>query len=252
MTKSTILAALLAALAAAPAWAQTAPAPAPAPAPAADPERMALANELSQLLSSEAAIVSQVQRMLANDMPKAMLADANVAALEKANPGALKAMIAAMEPIMLRHMKTELPKLWARTNAIYANNLSAADLRAVLAFYRSPAGRHVIEIMVTQTDYEPMLRDMASSGKYEVTSANLTATVSTGAEKISGSLTPDERAATLQFGTSPAGRRVIALTPQITATVLAWTREPSPALDAELEKAVTEAITAFMDSGPKK
>lgn len=243
MRKSALLAACGAALLLAPATASAQATP--APAPAIDPARKALAYELAQLLSGEAIVMTQVRRVFADALPKGLIADPNIAALEKERPGVVKAMIAAMEPVILRHMKIELPRLWERVTPIYAT-LGESDLREAMAFYRSPTGARVIDIMMAEVDYAPLFRGMAESGDYEVRSEDVNATLMTGASKVSAGLTPEQRAATVAFGASPAGRRIIALTPQVNAAMLTWTNEPSPALDAELEKVAVAALTDFM------
>ncbi|MES2442640.1 MAG: DUF2059 domain-containing protein [Pseudomonadota bacterium] len=227
---------LAASAAAAPAWAQ------PAPVAAANPAREALALELATMLNSETTLMGAVARMLDQSLPNAMMANADVADLERQYPGLLKEMIDAMKPVMIRHMRAELPELWRQVAALYAANLTEADMRVTLAFYRSPAGARIIELMIAETDFEPVLRDMAKSNNYDVPDKALTDTVRASAGRVPSRLTPAETDAAMRFGASPEGRHVVALTPRVQAMVIAWSSQPTPELDAELERVTMEVV----------
>jgi hypothetical protein len=178
-------------------------------------------------------------------MPKAMLADPNVKALEETHPGILKAMIDAMTPILTGEMRAEMPRLWTMLGDVYAENLSETDLRAALAFYGSPTGKRIIDFMGKQTDMAPMLDQMVSSGDYSVTEQGLKASAMTGASKVATALTPGEIAATTRFALTPEGKRIIALTPRMNKLVTEWSNAPTPELDARLDKAVLAVIEKY-------
>lgn len=218
---------------------------APAPAAAIDPARRALGRELAELLNGEAMTMGMLERTLDETMPVAMLADPNVKALEQAYPGILKAMIAAMKPLLVGEMRAQMPGLWTMLGDLYAENLSDGDLRAALAFYRSPTGARIIDFMSRKTDMSPLIEQMISNGDYSVTEQGLKDSTMTGASKVATALTPNEIAETTRFGLSPEGKRIIALTPQVNKRVAEWSNAPTPELDARLDKAVAAVIEKY-------
>jgi hypothetical protein len=227
------------------AFAQNAPTKTARAAPQIDPARKALGYQLAKLLNDEDATMTLLQRGLAETLPKAMANDPNIKTLEGAYPGILKAMVDSMSPIIVRYMHGELPGLWDKLGDFYAANLTEADLRAAIAFYGSPTGKHMIEIMMTSTDMAPMLNEMVASGNYEVTQSGLRTTAMTGARQVSGKLSPAETAETMRFGLSPEGKHIIALGPRAMAMMAEWSNQPTPAIDAEIEKALTGTIEKF-------
>jgi hypothetical protein len=233
-----VLIALVTTPAAFPARAQQAPA-------AIDPVRQKLGNDLARLLNSEESTITVSERGISDAMPKAMMADPNVKALETQYPGIVDAMVAAMKPILMGHIRSSMPELWTLVGDFYAANLSEADLRAALAFYGSPTGRRIIDLMSAGIDMGPMLDDMVSSGKYEVTESNLKSSVMPAAARLPGKLTPAEMQATIRFGTSAEGQRVVALTPRVSKLVADWSNKPAPAIEAQLDKVLAAVVEKF-------
>ena len=230
----------VAALAAAPvASAQTV---APPAAARIAPARLALGLELARLLNSEAGTIAMLEKMLGESLPRAILADPNVAAMERQYPGIVADMIAAMKPLMITYMRGELPSLWEPLAALYATHLSEADLHEVIAFYSSPTGARIIAFMEQSVDYEPMLREMAASGDYALSDAAMDNAEAASVEQLPGQLSPGEMAAVVRFTNTPAGRRFVALLEQSKAIVSQWAAEPTPELDARLEAAVMAVI----------
>jgi hypothetical protein len=218
-------------------------------APAVDPVRQKLGNDLARLLNSEESTLAVSERGISEAMPKAMMADANVKALETQYPGIVDAMVAAMKPILMGHIRSTMPELWTLVGNFYASNLSEADLRAALAFYGSPSGRRIIDLMSAGIDMGPMLDDMVSSGKYQVTESNLKSSVMPAVAQVPGKLTPAEMQATMRFGMSAEGQRVVALTPRVSKLVAEWSNKPTPEIDAQLDKVLAAVVEKF--SGEK-
>lgn len=111
---------LLACLAAAPAAAQTSGAP---------PERLAAAIEMLEAMNTPAEMEAGMEMMLQQQM--------------EMNP-----MLASMEGVMRdflsRHMSWDA--LREPLGELYAERMTAEEMRAVTAFYRSPAGRRLADL----------------------------------------------------------------------------------------------------------
>jgi hypothetical protein len=233
---------LLAAVTAAPlpALAQSAPITA-----TVDPTRRALGYELAQLLNSEAMIMALLDRMLIDTMPDALLQDSNVQRMEAEYPGIVKAMIEAMSPILKRYVIGMLPRIWDEVAVIYAGNLSEDDLRKVIAFYRSPTGVRVIELMLNDLDFGPGMTAMIQSGNFEGGEALVGDAIRVSANRLPGKLTPAQREDVVRFGLSPAGQRAFALTPRVEAVVAQITQDTPAGLEAELKAVVVAVIEKF-------
>jgi hypothetical protein len=227
----------------------TLPAPASAQAATAakavDPVRLALGLELAKVLNPEKPTMRLLDEMFEKQAPEAMLADPNIREMEEQYPGILRAMIEAMRPIIERRMRDELPELWTQVGTFFAGELSEADLRAGIAFYGSPTGQRIIALMVDSADLGPMMTDMLESGNFDITRQQLNTTVMSGARTIETKLTPEQRAETERFVQSPAGRRIVALTPRMMTIVLAWSNAPTPEMDAEIGAAVVRVVEQF-------
>ncbi|ONG58993.1 hypothetical protein BKE38_00705 [Pseudoroseomonas deserti] len=136
-------------LAAAPAFAQSGPSqfqapgatpapqavPAPAPAPAAPPagdraEALAAARELIEASGSQAQAEAGIHGSMAQM--------AQIVAQQSGQPVARVTEI--FEGILLPEFRARLPELLDAMAASWASHLSAADLRELTAFYRSPLG----------------------------------------------------------------------------------------------------------------
>lgn len=123
----TMIAAGLAALAlAGPAGAQ--------PAAPPDPERMALAQQIYELMGSQTQTISQAMRGMMTTMMKS--AGGADGARQQAVQGALSDSLDKM-----------MPKVLHGTVEIMAEDFTAEELRGMLGFYRSPTGQAVLRKM---------------------------------------------------------------------------------------------------------
>ncbi|MCW3846940.1 DUF2059 domain-containing protein [Sphingomonas sp. LB-2] len=211
---------------------------------AADPARQTLGLQLAKLLNPEALTMAVLDRMLGDRTAQAMLADPDMKAMEERYPGILKAMVEAMKPILIRHLRQALPSMWDRLGTFFAAELSEEDLRAAIAFYGSPTGTRMIELMAEGLDLGPMIGTMASDG-YVVTEQNLSATARSAAVAVVGQLTPAQLQDADRFGRSPSGQRVLALRPRMMQIIADWSNAPSPEMDAEIEAAVIPVMERF-------
>lgn len=224
-------------------------APVPAAAQTAtvtvDPVRRALGHELAVLLNGEERTLAMALRALDEAMGPAMLADPDIAAMEKEYPGLVKACVEAMRPVLIRYTRASLPELWDRLAVLFATEMTEAELRAAIAFYRSPTGAKMLKVMEEQVDYGPLLTDMAKSGNYDVSPEALSRTARAGAQHLYTELSEEQRDEAARFAASPAGRKVVVLVPRVMAIHAEWSNESDPEFEAELEKVLVETVEKF-------
>ena len=96
----------------------------PAPAPAVDSVRLGLARELLEVTEADQAFYRGVELTLPGQ--------------KAANPRIPEVFWTEF----MQRIKDGLPGFTARVAPIYAARLTADDLRAIIAFYRTPAGQH--------------------------------------------------------------------------------------------------------------
>lgn len=229
--------------------AQAAPAPAPAPAPAAvDPARLALGTELARLTNGEDVSNAQLRKMFSDTMPKALAANPDIAAMEKQYPGIIAAMLDAMRPLFAAHMAREMPRQWPVIGRIYAERMSVAELQATLAFYRSATGQRVIRLMSEESDFSVAINQAIADPDSKMSESGLRAGVNSGIAALQRQLTPAEMADVTRFEASPAGLKLRAAIPVIQSAVVAMGNQPTPELDAQLEKAMIDVVQKFTGS----
>ncbi len=232
---------LLAAAAVAPsaALAQSAPITA-----TADPTRRALGYELAKLLNPEAPVMAALEAAFGDSLPEMLLADPEMKEMEARYPGIVKAMADAMRPILLRYLRESMPELWDRMAVVYSE-LSEADLRAVIGFYRTPTGTRIIELMTSDAQLGPMLQELMADEDDTTTGQELSAAARQAATAAVGKMTQAQIAEAARFAATPAGRRAVALQPRMAAVMADWSNRPSPEVQAELEAVLIPVVERF-------
>ena len=103
----------------------------------ATPEKLALAREvfqttnLPQMMDGLSAMTNGMSRSLASKLPEAQ-----------------QAKMAAFQQAMHEEMKQHfVPKMVDQMATLYAKNFSEAELRSIIAFYKSPTGQALLQKM---------------------------------------------------------------------------------------------------------
>lgn len=226
--------------------APAAPAAAPAPAAATDPARAALALELAEVLNSEALTRAQLTKMTQDTLPKVFAQNPSMVAIEKDHPGAAAAVIAAISPVMIDYTVRSLPDMWRAIAPVYARRLDADELRTLLAFYRGPTGRRVIDIMGRGADYGATLSRMMNDRSNTVTTSDLTGGAAPGISDVIRSASEDDRKAMVALMQTSAGRKLPDTTREVMAVVAAYSSRPDPALEKRIETLTVDTLTKHM------
>jgi hypothetical protein len=219
---------------------------APQAAPTVDAARMSRGVTLARMLNSEAMTRVQMERVLSQTLPNALNADASFSALEKEHPGISAAMIEAMRPIVVDGLIKTLPVAWERIGAVFAEELTAAELDQAIAFYASATGSRVLEGMTREADFSKVMQEMLAGKNGKVNEASLHWSVSAGAVKAVQQLSPEDRRRLVDFGWSAAGAKLNATNRRVMAIVTAWSNEDHPEVDAQMEKAMIAVSEKFL------
>ncbi len=231
-----------------------APPPASAVPPVAvtaDTERMRLAVELAEALNSEPLIRTQIAKMLNETMPASFAQNPDMASLERAYPGTIAAVIDAMRPLMTDHMISVLPAMWRDVAPEYANALTAAELRQLLAFYRGPVGVRIGAIMAQGIDYSAGLNRIIANDDATLNVSDIQDGTRRGVARLVRDASAEDMAAMNALVTTSAGRKLPAITIAVNKRIAAWAARPTPELDARIEKAVDAAMVAHIAKSTK-
>jgi hypothetical protein len=212
----------------------------------------ALGVEMASVLNSEELTLKQSRKLFDETMPKVLAANAEYKQIEVSYPGFTAHIIAAIRPEAERSTIQRLPALWDRLGALYARNLTEADMRQALAFYRSPSGSWLIRVVGEGADFSKLVQQSIDKPDSNIQSGDLReAIIVPGAKALTSSATPAQRKDIIRFVFSPAGVKIRRLGPAVMQTVTAWSNEPQPDAEKVIEAAVTKAASEFIENADK-
>lgn len=221
-----------------------------APASAIDPARLALGIDLARITNGDEVSHAQLNKMMSETMPNALKSNPDVVAMEKQYPGIITAMLDGMRPLFEKYMNSEMEKLLPVIGRIYAEKMSVADLQATIAFYRSPLGKHVLEMMGEESDFSAALSEAIADPDNKVSESGLRAGLYAGVMGVRARLTPAETAEIGRFEASSAGLSLRTTIAPVQAAVVASSNGPTPELDAALQKVVLDVIEKYTGKRP--
>ncbi len=237
-------------IAGAPLYAQMAPAPADA--------RMPAARELAQLVNATSLVEEQLDALLGNMARQAFATDPSLSALSQEYPGADRAFVEAIRPIMAEELARMMPAYNEATAGFFASNFTQAELGELLTFWRSPAGQALVSSVSGAADYSSMTKEIVDQistpgADFTISENAITKDKQDAAMAGLGRLSASHRAAVIRFGLTSTGRKLARLSPQRTEIDRQWAnRELSAEAMARMEKEVPEALLAFMAAEDRK
>lgn len=215
---------------------------------------LALGREIATLLNGDSTTQVQIDKIL-KAMPRALLADRDTAALEAKYPGVVAHMVEAARPPLQRTMKRQLPSLIEQLSAIYAAALSEIELRQALTFYRSPTGLWLIDTVAHGADFSAMMAKMVQNPDASIRGADFNGAIRGAVPSLTAEMTHQRSTEILAFLASPAGGKIKALQPRLLEVGAAWTNEPDPVGDKDIEGAMLNAVEDFIakhDAAPRR
>jgi len=169
------------------------------------------------------------------------------AATYQKNPGLLDAILAAGRPVIRKHLESRIPEHQQRYARFYADKFSPAEIDELIAFYSTPTGAKVIAAMYAGHGIDKVVEAMdKNDGNL---SANDVQEIN-GAEaaKLPDVFDADDWKAISAFGATPAHAKLQSIAPEFRQLVADIENEDDPAMDADLDKAVTDAVTKYVEN----
>lgn len=218
------------------------------PAPAAAQSISAEAQRFGELyvpseLGTSSALVSFDQEFLA-----AVSADASITAMEKQFPGLIDAAHAAARAELVAALDTGLPTAQTNIGRFAQSRFTGAELTEINRFLASASGQSMLRAVADQASTAPLADKMRSgeNGKMPtITGTDLE-------QSIKGfnpsALSAEDRAAAMMFGVSPVGRKMDALSADLSNAVATEMNAIMQAMAPNIQTAVITAISAHVST----
>lgn len=152
---------LAAALLTSPAMAGTPAVPAPAPE---FPSARQAAAALAQTVAPREIMIPLNLKWAEKGMEELPKLNAESGALEREYPGIHQTMWLAAKDEVRAQLEKDIPDLWRRLERLYVAEMTESEIRALLNFYATPTGQRLIAAMYGNSDLQPMIESMATSG----------------------------------------------------------------------------------------
>lgn len=163
--------------------------------------------------------------------------------LEAKYPGLIAAIKERLRPVVLKAaLDASIPHR-AEVAALYARNLTLADVRAAVAFWRGP-GAAVRANMNRRIDYTSIMQEAVNEDqvKESTVRAATRAAVLPAIQQMSPAILRQVAA----FGASPAGRRLAALTSQKVAIDTKWVNYAPPEVTDEITRQTSDVMVSHV------
>lgn len=218
--------------------------PASGVATPATPARIALAKELVGHTQPKEQMVHAV--LTGWDKGVAEQDEDYQAELEAIQPGLSAKLTERGKSELVALVAEQIPQMHDRLAALFAGNCTEEELKALIAFYSSPAGAKMIR-SITMSDSGGEAFDDEQLTTAEATSANREA-----AKEAVKSLDGDEWLAAVRFSVSPAGRVVKALGPQVQAISADWMTRLMADFGKRIEPITEEMVKRAVEEADKQ
>lgn len=154
-------------------------------------------------------------------------------------------------------MKRIMPEYIEMTAAFYARHYTLSEIGELLTFWRTPAGRALMQSVSGKVDYASISKEVVDqlqeTGAADISGDALEKDKRRAAFAGLRELTAEQRNAVTRFGLTPLGRKVDRLAPQKNELDLRWAnREPSAELMDRIDEAVSNAMIAFIEAEDRK
>ena len=214
---------------------------------------LALGVEIAALLNNAESTSRQMVKLFDETMPSVLAANPDMAELEAEYPGIIQRMIEAMRPEVEKQVVGGLPALWDRMAAIYASALTDAEMREMLAFYRSPTGQWLIESIAEGADLSKLMGNLLEKDDASITPGDLRVVVADSVERdLKRTMTKERERDILRMYASPAGRKTTALNSRLLEVGAAWSNESTPEEDARLNEILEGVVAEFVNASKNK
>lgn len=214
-------------------------------------ERQAKGLKLAQTVQPREIAVTQSLETLDRQMVDTFLSDPETKKMEAEYPGIVRAMYLAARPLIAADLEKSLPDLWRGLAEVYARGLTSAQLDEATAFFEGATGRKFLREMAGNTEVKTITADVLGPGDGTIRAGSYTRALEGAAGATIVALTRAERAELNRFMTSPTGKALEGIAPEVMRVGLAWMNRADPEMDARVGAAMTAAVDAFIEDNSK-
>jgi len=207
---------------------------------------------LSSLLNPRDKMLEVGMKAFQTGIDSALKKSPEDAAIYDENPGLLDAVIAAGQPVMRRHMEATIPVQQRRFAQFYAEKFSPDEIDQLIAFYSTRTGTKVIAAMYSGIDLEKLAAAMDDKGNVTLTANQVRDASGAAASHATDDFDAEDWRAVFTFLGTPVHLKLARLAPEFNQVVADVGNEPDPELDAEIEKAVGDAVKTYLEKKPAK
>lgn len=205
------------------------------------------ADTLARILNSEALIIGDAKSdaQVIALVEQLFAGNAELAALQKEYPGIGQEMMVAILPILNKSSRDRLPVLWERQSALYAANFTAPELDTLIAFYSSPTGQKMVQLMQAQLKPTNSIAEMAKHPDFKASPSAVLSDVSATVPKILESLDDSDKAALRKLMQSGLLDKLKALSLSTQKIALDWYDETAPGEEEAIEAALMQVLAKY-------
>lgn len=232
------------------------PFPAGAQAPPAVPAATAAPLSRSMVLARVTAPLERHVDMGVEAGRQAVFAgfqtDAEAKKLLEEYPGIDQVLWTAAEPVMRDYIRGSLPDLWVKLASSFEAGLTSAEIDGLIRFYSSPIGQKIISGRLSDRAVTRTVEEVVRAGGNELSEKSARALASEGNAAVVASMSAEEHREVSRMLSFMSMEKLAAVGREVQRITLQWTNEPTPELDARLEKVAGEAVRRYVEEHPKR
>jgi hypothetical protein len=147
---------------------------------------------------------------------------------------------------MIAGIRADIPKLWDTLATFYAPHFSSLEFDELIGFFGGPVGQKVID-SAFRSQYATEIVDVAiNNGSDQEISQAAQRDMQKTAQRVVAKMTDADMRALAQFGYSPVGRKMIALTKEKQKIEIDWGLQTTPEEDARIAKISKDTLEGYM------
>jgi hypothetical protein len=206
-------------------------------------------SELAALLVSVESMKESADKVMLLSFEEFNKNDAAFKAVTVRYPGLENALADALRPIIYEEMARIIAPYRADIAALYLQNFTPSEMKALIAFWGSMRGRSILTTINSKADFSQMTKELIAQpvNKMAVSNKTLSNDIRNTARKGVAALSEGDMAALSRFSLSPLGLKFAKIQTEKQAIDLKWANTPlSPEADARVAKDIPAAIEAFI------
>jgi len=215
--------------------------------PAAQPGARQAATELARLLAPRETMIPLNMKWAEKSIEDLPKLDAEAGEFEREFPGVHQAMWLAAKNELRAQLDSGLPDLWARLEQLYLAEMTETEIRALIAFYKTPTGKRLIEGMYGNSDLQPVIESMAASEDGSISEQSVRAATEEAKRKTVTAANIDPKDIMPLVGAMPLAK-MRAVGEKVQQVTLEWVNKEDPEQQERINKLMLEAAERFTES----